>query len=323
MSKSFKIGEIVAEKGKKASGFLTIQDDTAYNVKLLVGIINGPEKGPVICITGGLYGTIYPGIDACIRLYNELDPKKLKGTVITVPVIEMTGFQYGIDKSPIDDLSPSNIFPGDVNGTITYRIAYTLFNEVIKKSEYHLDLRGGDLWENLHHFGIYSITGNKEFDQKTEALSKIFGTKYYLAVPESKGSLISEACREGVYSVVLEAAKGFGTYDEEDILKNLKGINNMLKYLKMVEGQPDIPYSPKQEEFKIYQIKARVGGLLYLNNKYGQMTHKNEKLGEIRNLKGEVIQELVSPIDGIVHYTYPKHIKKPGDIIIGIRKVLE
>jgi len=80
MSKSFKIRDIVAERGTKVSGFLTIQDDPAGTYRMLVGIINGSDTGPVFCITGGMYGTQYPGINACIRIYNEMDPKVLRGT---------------------------------------------------------------------------------------------------------------------------------------------------------------------------------------------------------------------------------------------------
>lgn len=83
-------------RGKKAAAdiksfsYLTIQDDDGGTVRLLVGIVAGAEPGPVLCITGGMYGTIYTGIDACIRIHNELNPKNLKGTVVTVPVVEMT-----------------------------------------------------------------------------------------------------------------------------------------------------------------------------------------------------------------------------------------
>ena len=323
MSKSFKIRDIVAEEGTKVTGFLTIEDDTAATVKLLIGIIKGSEEGPVLSITGGMYGTQYPGIDACIRTYNEIDSEKLKGTVITIPVIEMTGFQKCMDKSSIDGLSPNSVFPGDPEGTITYRIAYTVFNEVIKKSDYHIDLRGGDLWENLHTFSISCETGNKNFDVKTSTLARILGTKYYLIIPYIKGSLIGEASKLGIASVILESSKGLGTYDEEDIQSCMKSIYNLLKHLNMIKGKPDIPYEPKKIEFKMHHIKAKHGGLLYLQCKYGEVASKGQKLGDIRNLKGEILQELIAPIDGIIHYTYPKHIKHPGDLILGMRRILE
>lgn len=325
MIESFRIQDIVAKKGTKNNGFLTVQDDVAGSVKQLVGIINGVKDGPVVSITGGLYGTIYPGIDACIRAYNEIDSQKLSGTVITVPVIEVTGFQKCMDGSPIDGLNPNRVFPGDLEGTISQRIAYSVFNEVIKKSSYHLDLRGGSFWELLHTFSIYCEIGEKNFDEKTESIAKILGTKYYLVLPGHlrAGSLICEACKAGVYSVILEASKGLATYDEKDIQANMKGIYNLLKSLGMIEGSPDIPCEPKKEEFQTHRIKAKQGGLLYLDGKYGEMASKGQKLGEIRNLKGEAIQELIAPIDGLIHATFPKHIKNPGETIIVMRRILE
>jgi predicted deacylase len=319
VSTSFKIRDIIAKKGKKVDGFLEIENDDAGVVKLYIGIVNGVDDGPVVCVTGGMYGTIYPGIDACIRVFNELDPMKLKGTVITIPVIEMTGFQQCMDESPIDGRNPNRLFPGNAEGTISNRIAYAVFHEVIKKSNYHLDLRGGSLWEFLHTFSVSCKMGNKELDKKTEELARILGPKYLLIIPDMKGSLICEASRIGIPSIILEAARGLANYDEEDIQLNLKGIYNLLKHLNMIDGTPDIPDEILVEEFHLHRITAEKGGLLYLDCKFGDIKTAGQKLGEIRNLKGETIQELIAPIDGIVHMIFPKHIKHPGETILGMR----
>lgn len=319
---SFKVGNIETQSGSKADGSLFIEDDDAGIFKMPVGIVNGSETGPTVCITGGMYGTIYTGIDACIRIYNELDPKKLKGTVITIPVIEITGFQKCMDESPIDHLNPNRVFPGDPNGSITHRIAHVVFNEVIRKSQYHLDLRGGDLWEQLLTFSIFNKTGRKDYDDKVEEIAKSLGTEYYLISPEQKGTLITEAGKIGVYSIILEASKGLATYDEDDIQINMKGIQNLLKKLRMIDGQPSIPPRQKQEEFEIHLVKAQHGGLLYLQCKCGQILSKGQKLGTVKNLKGQTLQEFTAPIDGIIHYMFPKHIKAPGERILGMRRIL-
>jgi len=323
MTRSFSIRDISADPGTKKDGFLSIQDDDAGTVRLLIGIVNGSKPGPVVCVTGGMYGTIYTGIDACIRLYNDLDPSRLKGTVITVPVIEMTGFQQCMDYSPIDGLNPNKIFPGDPNGTITHRISDVVFNEAVRKSEYHLDLRGGDLWEQLHTFTIFHQTGNRDFDQKSEKLARALGTEYYLITPDTKGSLICEASRIGITSVILEASRGLATYEEEDVRKNLKAMHNMLKYLGMIEGRPETANTWIREEFQMHLITAKQGGLLYLNCACGDIASEGQKLGEIRNLRGEVLQELIAPIDGLIHYIFPKHIKRPGERVVGMRRILE
>lgn len=320
---SFKVGNIEVRQGSKGDGFLIAQDDDAGIFKILVGIVNGSESGPVLCITGGMYGTIYTGIEACIRTYNQLDPKKLKGTVITIPVIEVTGFQKCMDESPVDHLNPNRVFPGDSNGSITHRISHLVFNEVIRKSQYHLDLRGGDLWEQLMTFSICNKIGKKDLDDKSEEIARILGPEYYLISPEQKGTLITEASRISVCSVILEASKGLATYDEDDIQVNVTGIQNLLKHLKMIDGKLSTPPRQKKEEFEIHIIKTQQGGLLYLDCKCGQMARKGQKLGVVKNLKGQTLQEVIAPIDGIIHYMFPKHIKNPGERILGMRRIID
>lgn len=55
MSTSFKIRDVIAKKGTKVDGFLEIENDDAGIVKLYIGVVNGVEDGPVVCVTGGMY----------------------------------------------------------------------------------------------------------------------------------------------------------------------------------------------------------------------------------------------------------------------------
>ena len=327
MSRPFKIRDILADKGTKVIGSLTIEDSDTASVKLTVGIINGLEEGPVLCLTGGMMGTHYPGINACIRIFNEIEPKKLKGTLITTPVMNMPAFQRGMDGSPIDDLSlvasyAYSVFPGDPDGTITRRIAYVVFNEIIKKSQYHLDLRGGDLIENILIF-VYSFeTGNKSFDDVTKAMIKAMDIDYYVNVPEGRGSLVGEANKAGTHSIVLIGSKGLGTFDEEEVERCMNGLYNMLKHLKMISGKTETSLEPKQLKFDMQMIRAKQGGLLYLKCSCGDLVSKGQNLGCIKDLTGKVLQELLSPIDGVLDFTRPSHIIQPGNLIIGIRQIL-
>jgi predicted deacylase len=312
--------DITAEKGTKASSWLTVQDDPSGTFKLLVHVINGAGEGPVLAVTGGMYGTQYGGIDAIIQTANEIDPNKLNGTLILVPVLNVPAFQKGVDRSPIDGLGLNSVFPGDPDGTISRRIAHAVFNEIIKKVQYHLDIRGGDLHEGEMDFASCGAIEDKEWDDKNVALLKILGLPYYLIGPYGEGTLTYQANKAGIYSIVLMGYKGFGTYDDEDIQKCKRGIHNLLKHLNMLEGEPEV--APKITEITqeyTFVLHAKVGGLLYMDVEYQDYVKKGQKLGEIRNLKGEVVQEFTTPVDGYIHATWPKHIKQPGEIILNIR----
>jgi len=48
--------------------------------------ITGAKPGPVLFVNAGVHGGEYPAVEAVIRLSNTLDPKKIAGTVILMPV---------------------------------------------------------------------------------------------------------------------------------------------------------------------------------------------------------------------------------------------
>jgi predicted deacylase len=151
------------------------------------------------------------------------------------------------------------------------------------------------------------------------------GTPYYLVSPFEyhKGRLIGEACNAGIPSIILEAGRGLGSYETEDVKSCMRGIYNLLKWLKMTKGTLDIPFKLKREEFKIHRIVAKHGGLLFLQCKCGDFVTQGQRLGEVMNLQGEIVQKLIAPISGMIHYIFPWHLKRPGQFILGIRRILE
>ena len=63
--------------------------------------------------------------------------------MIAVPVVNRMGFELCKRVCPIDGKDISRLFPGDPKGSISDQIAYTYFEEVIKKANVMLDLHAG------------------------------------------------------------------------------------------------------------------------------------------------------------------------------------
>ncbi|MCL4394684.1 MAG: succinylglutamate desuccinylase/aspartoacylase family protein, partial [Chloroflexi bacterium] len=85
MASELKIGALSAGRGQKTSGIhsLKLQDRTT---DLPVFLVNGQTDGPTLVVTGGVHGAEYASIEAALRLGRSLDPAKLHGRVIVVPV---------------------------------------------------------------------------------------------------------------------------------------------------------------------------------------------------------------------------------------------
>jgi hypothetical protein len=327
VSEIVRIQGIEAKPGTKSFGYLKVHDSSTLKVDMPLGIVNGAEPGPTLAITGGLYGTLFPGIEAVIRIYNRIDPNKLKGVLLSVPVIDMPAFQARVGwNNPIDNKSLYTAFPGKPDGSISQIIAYTLFHEVIKRSQYHIDLRGGDIDELLISFSIYCRIGDKGLDAKTEAMAKVYGTEVVLKTSMQdwgEGAFLVEACKHGVAAITGEAGLGMGRLDEEDVQTHITGVNNVMQYLGMLEGTPKSREIEQLIEISpMYMIYAKQGGLFYPKiEKLGTIVAEGELLGEIKNLSGEVVENFRAPVDGILHVIFTHRAARVGDLLMAMRRI--
>ena len=61
-------------------------------------------------------------------------------------------------------------------------------------------------------------------------------------------------------------------------------------------------------------------GLFYCYVKAGEEVDNNQLLGEIKNLEGETLQEIKSPMSGIIEITVINPVIKAGDYVLAVVK---
>ena len=131
--------------GSKGFGYINIVDTVAISFDMPLCVVNGEKEGPTLAVTGGLYPTEYYGIEAASRLYQMLDPKKLKGRFIAVPCVNMPALQFRLpwltmrssSYTPFDGLNVNSCFPGDPNGRPTQVLAHKLY-QILSKANYQI-----------------------------------------------------------------------------------------------------------------------------------------------------------------------------------------
>ena len=65
---------VVAERGQRAQGFVTIGETASGPIQLPLVIVNGVDDGPMLCLTAGVHATEYAPIDAVLRIIQSLRP---------------------------------------------------------------------------------------------------------------------------------------------------------------------------------------------------------------------------------------------------------
>jgi predicted deacylase len=324
-----KIRNIEANAGEKTSGYLRVYESPSYVADVPLGIVNGYRNGPTLCLTAGIHGgPMHSTAEAIVRTYESIDPKKLSGILFTVPYVDVPSHDFSSSqKSPIDGSSVSYSFPGNPNGTVNQIIAYTLLNEIIVRSSFHVDLQSGNTDEMLIDYTVYCKTGN-QLDNTKAHLANAYGTEAILLTTASDlgddGQLVVEASKHGVASIVASVGIGMDRKDEKDISTHLTGIENVMKYLRMLEGTPKPRLSkPKLELQQAYVVNSKNQGRFDSKVQCGSVVSTGEPIGRIENSAGKMLEEIFAPVDGVVHAISVKKAINEGEKLVIIHRLFE
>lgn len=265
-------------------------------------VVRGAEDGLHLALISGVHPAEYPAIEGNIRFTRNLDPAKLRGTVVSLPIIDLPAF---LPRSPfvcpVDGKNPNRFFPGDPKGTFTDVMDDAIFRAVIAPADALIDLHGGDMVEALVPFTIYSESGNAETDARSAALGRAFGLPYLVASRPQPGSIggttAHAAAAAGVPSIIAEAGSS-GLLTEPETQMMVDGIENALRSLGMLAGEPE-----NHEPVEIGQftwLRSPAEGMWYPSLDVGAQVREGQNIGRIGNLYGDTLAEIVAPHDGVI-----------------------
>lgn len=321
MKAALGIRDVSAQSGERAQGFITIGETASGPMRFPLVIINGAGDGPILCLTSGVHATEYAPIDAVMRVVQSLDPSKLRGAVIAVPVVNMRMFDSRTGfVSPLDGLNLNKVAPGRADGSASEILAGVLLDEVIGRAAYHIDLHAGDLGEMLLPFAGYALTGNRELDAQGEALARLYSPKLIsLATSDGKippfaDGICYAATRRGVVSIFAESG-GNGTLEDADVRVHVDGVTNVMRHLRMIDGTPITP-GPRVSARDRKVVRATRAGLLRLRVRIGDELVAGQEVAEVCNVFGEVVETVRSNGAGIAGLVWAHKVVNTGDPIV-------
>jgi predicted deacylase len=313
---SLRIGSAEAQSGTKAQGHLHIAYHAdGHPIQMPVIVVNGKRDGPVLSVVAGVHGDEYDSMIAASRFANELDPQELKGAVIDIPIVNTPAFDASSRVSPIDNLNLNRIFPGKKDGFISERIAYTLTNEVICKSQCFIDMHGGG-----NVLGIGPLASLEGEGEEAMMLAKAWGLELIWKAAPGKGFSTATALEMGVRASLAEIGGG-SRYSEDSVNTFLSGLQNITKYLGLIEGEPRFrkKYILGDGDF----ISCNSGGFYIAERRVRDIVKKGDMIGKIYDIFGKETETVSTPIDGVILSirTYPR--VNPGDWVFCIGKATE
>ena len=224
-----KIDDWVIEKGEKAQGKIKI---TGYGIAMPATVICGVKDGPTILITAGIHSAEYVGIQAAMELAKEFQPEELKGNVIIVPLVNVSGFEHRTMSLVYEDGKNLNrVFPGDPEGTAADRIAYAIVTKLFSIADYYIDLHSGDGFEQLHPYVYYVGVVDEKTAEKSLHMARHIGVKYVVRSTTATGGAYNYASSLGIPSILIERG-GHSYWTWEEVEQDKRDVRHLVFHLQ-------------------------------------------------------------------------------------------
>src|SRR6185295_6912481 len=231
-------------KPGKQIGYLRVpqsSDGGAWStIEVAIAIVNG-SAGPAVLFTGGVHGDEYEGQIAGTRLARRLDPQSLRGKVILLPAVDLPAALAGRRMCPIDGRDFNRCMPGDARGSFCQMLAHFIDTTIMPQVEVSVDVHAaGNAMEAALSTTMHWADDAKTM-QKTRTLAEQFAAPYnviFWGVDEG-GTVAAAAERHGALSISTEIG-GYGRVSVEGVRVAERGLDNVLKWMNMIEGKPDV-----------------------------------------------------------------------------------
>lgn len=284
-----------------AASFLVPVADT----QIPVTVINGAKPGPVLTLTAGVHGDEFPSILALQRLRARVAPGDLSGTLVLIHLANVAGFQgRRIAVNPSDGKNLNRVFPGRADGSATEQIADFLTREVVRRSDYLIDMHAGSWNEELWSHAYAPVMGDAALDARTLAFAKATGLGHIVLFggrprdPNQSVSYPNTAQTRGKPGLTVEIGQ-LGQRDEASIALTVDVSFNALRHLQMLPGSA--PANDGAVLYKkLHEVESPATGILIPRVRAGELVGAGTLLGVVVDYFGATLAELRAPVRGVL-----------------------
>jgi len=267
-------------------------------------VVNGKLAGPTLCLTAAIHGDELNGIEMVRRVMHNLNPEKLSGAVLGVPIVNLQGFWRGSRYLP-DRRDLNRYFPGNVHGSAASRIAHSFFTAVVAHCDALIDLHTGS-FERANLPQLRADLRNPDVVTMTQG----FGATVILHSEPVEGTLRFAATAVDIPAVTLEAG-GPAELELTEVKHGVKGIETLLNTLGMLKrirlwGESEPVY------YRSTWVRANRGGILLADVSLGSTVRQGDLLGTITDPMSNASTKLYSPHSGRIIGMARNQVVMPG-----------
>lgn len=250
------------------------------DVKVPVRVIRGKKDGPTLFVCAALHGDEINGVEIIRRLLGHKSLKRIKGTLIAIPIVNVFGFNAKSRYLP-DRRDLNRCFPGSKTGSLGGLLAHLFVEEIVKKADFGIDLHTGA----IHRTNLPQIRAVLKHE-KIQELASAFGAPVVLDSTLRPGTLREAALEHDVPLLVYEAGEAL-YFDETCIRTGVRGILSVMRKIGMLPQLSKAKPKPVFEAHSSHWIRAPHSGIIQVKKSLGKGVLKNEVLGIISDPLGK------------------------------------
>jgi predicted deacylase len=312
-SDELQIGGMTLRPGQRQTIELPIaQLHTHTQVTMPVHVIRGKKPGPRIFVSAAIHGDEINGVEIIHRLLGLRALRRLRGTLIAVPIVNVFGFLQHERYLP-DGRDLNRYFPGLSAGSLTSRLAHLFMEQIVANCTHGIDLHTGA----NQRCNLPQIRACLD-DEPTAALARTFGAPVVLHANLRDGSLRQAVMERDIPMLLYETGEAL-RFDEAGIRIGVRGIVAVLRAIGMLpkRRQPARPPAVVTA-YQSTWVRASQSGILRTQTPLGRRVEKGQAMGTISDPFGEQEVSVESTSTGIIIGRSQMPLVNEGDAMFHI-----
>lgn len=313
------LNEAGAEPGTITKGMWHLGLDAAgVSEPIPFIIVNGKEKGPTLWIQACVHGVEFGSAWTVSSLAREIDPSKLKGRLILLPILNISAFRARQPNSPIDNGNLYNMFPGNPAGSYSEQIAYVIGTELVNSADYMIDIHNGTSVVRCTEFASYpwGLKASAESEKMALATNSPIIVRRSVRAESDKRLTFFYACAEGIPSVMFTIG-GHRRVEPQFTDPIKERCKNIMRFLKMLPG--DVAPAERARVLSgNFFIRATKNGFIFNEVENGQWIEKGQVIARLFNVFGEELEAVRCPLNKAIVFETSSGVLYPGEIVAGM-----
>ena len=274
MAEAFSIGGVAVPPGQRRTVDLPFTDLSTHTpMTMPVQVVHGRRPGPRLFVSAAIHGDEINGVEIIRRLLKLGALRRIRGTLVAVPVVNVFGF-VSLSRYLPDRRDLNRSFPGSARGSLAGRLAALFVGEIVARCSHGIDLHTGA----IHRDNYPQIRANLD-DAETERMALAFGVPVVINSGFREGSLREAAAQRGVPVIVYEASEAL-RFDEFAVRAGVRGVVGVMRMLGMV---PERQRRRREVAPMLVRsstwVRAPQSGVLRRSVALGRLVAKDERLG--------------------------------------------